>query len=188
MPKSAGPKWCGWRKITPTQTRWRWIGERPERGRTIGLPRKSKNACWKPASGCVSPVRWASSVHWPSIDKWRNGSVRACRVHKRTKVPSTGWYLPEVLNVTEDMDCVDFIENLRLEGHNRPVHILNIVSVHGRLAGSFPTTAMSATHVMESLWSHWTTHGFPRYVQFDNGSVFAGAPKPGCAQIFNANG
>lgn len=23
-------------------------------------------------------------------------------------------------------------------------------------------------------------HGFPRYVQFDNGSVFAGAPKPDC--------
>lgn len=91
-------------------------------------------------------------MHWPSIGYIirRNGELSR-RVRKRTKAPSTGWYLPEVLNVTEDMDCVDFIENLRLEGHNRPVHILNIVSVHGRLAGSFPTTAMSATRVMESL-------------------------------------
>jgi len=53
--------------------------------------------------------------------------------------------------------------------------VLNAMSLHGRLTGSWPQGPFTSQNVMNSLLEHWQSHGLPQYVQFDNAPLFQGA-------------
>ena len=96
------------------------------------------------------------------------------RKRTRRKPPVPGWYLPEVAARNADIDETDFVEGLYLEADPSEYFVLNILSLHGSLCASRLTTKATSDFVMESLLSHWRTHGLPAYVQFDNGLAFTG--------------
>lgn len=91
----------------------------------------------------------------------------------RRPPPPPGWYLPEVATGNAELDQVDIIEGLALRG-GRQLEVLNTVSLHGGLVGSWPQTAVSARFVADTLPEHWNEVGLPAYAQFDNDTVFQG--------------
>lgn len=92
----------------------------------------------------------------------------------RRPPPPAGWYLPEVAAGKAELDQVDIVEGLALRG-GRQLEVLNTVSLHGGLVGSWPQHAVSARFVAETLPEHWAEVGLPAYAQFDNDTVFQGA-------------
>ena len=55
------------------------------------------------------------------------------------------------------------------------MEVLNAISLHGRLVGSWPQVAsIKAVSVQQALIEHWKDVGLPDYVQFDNDTVFQG--------------
>jgi hypothetical protein len=96
------------------------------------------------------------------------------RHRQRRKAPPPAWYLPEVAQARGELDQVDLIEGLKIRG-GPLVEVLNVVSLHGGLVGSWPEAAtIKAVTVVEHLLGHWRAWGVPAYVQFDNGTVFQG--------------
>ncbi len=92
----------------------------------------------------------------------------------RRKAPIRGWYLPDVAAERSELDQFDLVEGLKIKD-GPLVEVLNAVSLHGGLVGSWPQEAtIKATDIVEALIEHWRTWGLPRYVQFDNGTVFQG--------------
>lgn len=91
--------------------------------------------------------------------------------------PAKGWYLPEVsgLAPSRELDEFDLVEGLKIK--NGPlVEVLNVVSLHGGLVGSWPKKAsIKATDVSGALIEHWQAWGLPDYAQFDNDTLFQGA-------------
>jgi len=55
------------------------------------------------------------------------------------------------------------------------VEVLNVISLHGALADSWPTTEVSAKVAVDRLVAHWRAVGLPTYAQFDNDTIFQGA-------------
>jgi hypothetical protein len=102
----------------------------------------------------------------------RNGLFDARRRIRR-KPPLPGWYLPEVAARRAEIDEVDFVEGLYLEG-GQELCTLNLISLHGGWCASWLNQNMKAAFVRASLVSHWRQFGLPDYVQFDNGNVFTG--------------
>ena len=96
----------------------------------------------------------------------------------RFPAPPPGWYIPEVCTQQAEMDCFDYIEDLRLTGNLGFAFVLNAVSLHGSLANSWTCPRMSAEFTASRVLEHWKQYGRPAYVQFDNGPVFNGPPKP----------
>jgi hypothetical protein len=79
-----------------------------------------------------------------------------------------------------ELDSFDIVEGLVVRGGKgrRPagVEVLNGVSLHGGLVGSWPRGgAVTAESTMDSLLEHWRRFGLPAYAQFDNDRIFAGA-------------
>jgi hypothetical protein len=97
------------------------------------------------------------------------------RRRRRHPAPPAGWYLPDVVSRNAEIDSFDIIEDLRIK--DGPfVDVLNVVSVHGALANSWPTEAQcSAKWVLERVLEHWQAVGLPDYAQFDNDTRFQGA-------------
>jgi predicted transcriptional regulator len=96
--------------------------------------------------------------------------------HKRVRrpPPPRGWYLPEVAGRHVELDSFDIVEGLVIKDGPQ-VEILNGVSLHGGLVGSWPMTApVTATAATEALIEHWHAHGLPGYAQFDNDTIFQG--------------
>jgi putative transposase len=91
----------------------------------------------------------------------------------RRPAPPRGWYLPLLAEGKAELDSFDIVEGLFIAG-GIEVEVLNAMSLHGRLAGSWPQGRFKAEHVMDCLMSHWQTHGLPHYVQFDNAPLFQG--------------
>ena len=102
----------------------------------------------------------------------RRGALDA-RQRVRRRPPPLGWYLPEVAASRAEVDSVDIVEGLVIEGGPQ-VEVLNIISLHGGLVGSWPRPAMTATVVTEALLEHWRAWGLPTYAQFDNDTRFQG--------------
>lgn len=96
------------------------------------------------------------------------------RHRQRRKAPPKGWYLPDVVQARSELDQFDIVEGLKIK--NGPlVEVLNVVSLHGGLVGSWPQEAsVTAKTVSSALLEHWRAWGLPRYVQFDNDTVFQG--------------
>jgi len=92
----------------------------------------------------------------------------------RRPAPPKGWYLPPVLAGHADIDCFDFIEELKI-ADGPLVNVLTAKSLHGALADAWPMARMSAAAAVRCLLERWQRDGLPAYAQFDNGTVFQGA-------------
>lgn len=103
----------------------------------------------------------------------RRGALDAGRRIRRLP-PPPGWYLPEVATRRADLDSFDIIDGLALQGGIR-VEVLNVVSLHGGLPGSWPRLLVTAKAAVEALVEHWRQFGLPGYVQFDNDTIFQGS-------------
>jgi hypothetical protein len=102
----------------------------------------------------------------------RHGLVGGLRRLRRPP-PPPGWHLPEVAAARGELDSCDVIEGLLIQGVGE-VQILNVISLHGGLCGSFLRSTVTARFAQDSLLSHWGRHGLPTYAQFDNDLRFHG--------------
>lgn len=103
----------------------------------------------------------------------RRGALDAGRRMRRPP-PPPGWYLPEAGKGRAELDSFDTVEGLTLEGGLR-IEVLNVVSLHGGLPGSWPQTLVTAKTAVEALLEHWREFGLPAYAQFDNDTTFQGS-------------
>ncbi len=103
----------------------------------------------------------------------RRGALDGRRRIRRPPPPPS-WYLPAVADGVADLDSFDVVEGLVIEGGIH-VEILNSISIHGGLIGSWVTTGVTAKLATEALIEHWSMFGLPGYAQFDNDTRFQGA-------------
>jgi hypothetical protein len=103
----------------------------------------------------------------------RNGVLDGRRRVRRPPPPK-GWYLPQVAAARAEIDSFDAITDLIIRG-GHDVTVLNAISLHGGLPGSWPEAKMTAKIVVERLLEHWGEHGLPAYAKFDNDTIFQGA-------------
>lgn len=102
----------------------------------------------------------------------RGGAVDY-RHRRRRQPPAVGWYLPEVAAGLAEIDEFDFVVGL-LTGDRTEVEVLNVVSVHGGLVGSWPEAGFTAERALQAMLEHWRRFGLPDYAQFDNDNRFIG--------------
>ena len=103
----------------------------------------------------------------------RRGALDGRRRVRRT-APPPGWFLPEVAAGKAELDSFDGIEDLVLRG-GIDVNVLTGISLHGGLCAAWPAERITAKYTVECLLEHWREVGLPRYVKFDNGTIFQGA-------------
>jgi transposase len=92
----------------------------------------------------------------------------------RRPPPPKGWYLPRVAAARAELDSFDFVEGLVIRG-GTDVMVLNTVSLHGGLCGSWLRSSWTAKATVATLMAYWREHGLPGYAQFDNDTIFQGA-------------
>jgi hypothetical protein len=92
----------------------------------------------------------------------------------RQPAPPKGWYLPAVLTGQAELDCFDFIEDLKL-ADGPLVDVLTAKSLHGSLTDAWVLNPKSAKGTIPCLLERWQRDGLPTYAQFDNDNVFQGA-------------
>ncbi|MGH8525534.1 MAG: hypothetical protein ACREXY_15415, partial [Gammaproteobacteria bacterium] len=103
----------------------------------------------------------------------RHGATDA-HVRVRRPAPPKGWYLPEVAAGRAEVDCFDFIEDLKIAA-GPVVDALTAKSLHGKLTNAWMMGQRSAQHTVPCLQRRWQRDGLPDYAQFDNDTVFQGA-------------
>ncbi len=91
----------------------------------------------------------------------------------RRPAPPRGWYLPDVREARAELDSWDYIEDLTIRG-GVLFDVLNVVSLHGGLAGSWPSENPLARGHVGASSAHWRRFGLPGYSQFDNDTRFIG--------------
>ena len=121
---------------------------------------------------CRSTVRAVSRATINRVLK-RHGATDA---HGRVRrpAPPKGWYLPEVAAGRAEVDCFDFIEDLKIAG-GPLVCVLTGKSLHGALTDAWVLDKLSARGSVPCLLGRWQRDGLPAYAQFDNDTVFQGA-------------
>jgi transposase len=92
----------------------------------------------------------------------------------RRPAPPQGWYLPEVAAGRAEVDCFDFVEDLKI-AEGPLVDLLTAKSLHGTLTDAWALKHRSAKHTVLCLRRRWKRDGLPDYAQFDNDTVFQGA-------------
>lgn len=92
----------------------------------------------------------------------------------RRPAPPQGWYLPEVAAGRAEVDCFDFVEDLKI-AEGPLVDLLTAKSLHGTLTDAWALKHRSAKHTVLCLRRRWQRDGLPDYAQFDNDTVFQGA-------------
>jgi hypothetical protein len=92
----------------------------------------------------------------------------------RRAPPPKGWYLPEVAAGRAEVDCFDFIEDLKIAG-GPLVNVLTGKSLHGALTDAWVLAQHSAKGCVPCVLGRWQRDGLPGYAQFDNDTVFQGA-------------
>lgn len=92
----------------------------------------------------------------------------------RRPAPPQGWYLPEVAAGRAEVDCFDFVEDLKI-AEGPLVDLLTAKSLHGTLTDAWALKHRSAKHTVLCLRRRWRRDGLPDYAQFDNDTVFQGA-------------
>ena len=103
----------------------------------------------------------------------RHGATDA-HTRVRRPAPPKGWYLPEVAAGRAEVDCFDFIEDLKIAG-GPLVNILTGKSLHGALTDAWVQAQLSAKGCVPCLLGRWQRDGLPAYAQYDNDTVFQGA-------------
>lgn len=103
----------------------------------------------------------------------RRGAMDGKR-RRRFPPPPRGWYLPRLGQGEVEMDCWDAVEGLVIRG-GQQVEVLNVISLHGGLVGSWPSGGVTAKGTVACMLSHWRAWGLPGYAQFDNDTIFQGA-------------
>lgn len=103
----------------------------------------------------------------------RRGALDGNR-RRRTPAPPPGWYLPDLAGRRTELDSWDAVEGLVIQG-GQGVEVLNVVSLHSGLCGSWPGPGVRAVGVVQALVEHWRAWGLPGYAQFDNDTCFQGA-------------
>lgn len=95
------------------------------------------------------------------------------RRRRRHPAPRKGWYLPEVADALAELDEFDFVEGLIIRGGSE-VEVLNVISLHGGVVGSFPQAPFDTEAALRAIIRHWREVGLPDYAQFDNDTRFQG--------------
>lgn len=90
----------------------------------------------------------------------------------RRPAPPKGWYLPDVAAGRAELDCFDFIEDLKI-ADGPLVSLLTAKSLHASLTDAW-VTQRSTDAILPCLLARWQRDGLPRYAQFDNDTVFQG--------------
>ena len=103
----------------------------------------------------------------------RHGVMDRVRRMRRPPPPK-GWYLPAVAKGRAELDCFDFIEDLKI-ARGPLVSVLTATSLHGGQTDSWVQERRSAKTTVKSLCQRWRRDGLPAYAQFDNDTVFQGA-------------
>ena len=103
----------------------------------------------------------------------RHGAFDGAR-RQRRPAPPKGWYLPFVAVRRADIDCFDFIEDLKI-ADGPLVSVLTAKSVHAVLSDAWVMDQASAKATVNSLLERWRRDGLPAYAQFDNDTIFQGA-------------
>jgi len=100
----------------------------------------------------------------------------ATDAHRRVRrpPPPRGWYLPEAAAGRAEVDCFDFIEDLKI-AEGPLVDVLTGKSLHGALTDARVLAQLSAKGTAACLLGRWARDGLPDYAQFDNHTVFQGA-------------
>ena len=91
----------------------------------------------------------------------------------RRPAPPKGWYLPSVVAGRVELDCFDFIADLKI-ADGPLVDVLTAKSLHGSLTDAW-AMQRSTERTMPLLLARWQRDGRPAYAQFDNDNVFQGA-------------
>ncbi|MGZ5261067.1 MAG: hypothetical protein ACXWC0_25905 [Burkholderiales bacterium] len=92
----------------------------------------------------------------------------------RRPPPPKGWYLPSAAAGRAEIDCFDFIEDLKIAG-GPLIDVLTAKSLHGSLTDAWAMQPQSTRGTIPCLLQRWRRDGLPAYAQFDNGNVFQGA-------------
>lgn len=92
----------------------------------------------------------------------------------RRPAPPKGWYLPAVAAREAEIDCFDFIEDLKI-AKGPMTDVLTAQSVHGALTDAWVVGGKSTKKTVFLLLKRWRRDGLPEYAQFDNDTVFQGA-------------
>ncbi len=93
---------------------------------------------------------------------------------QRRPPPPSGWHLPAVADGRAELDAFDLVEGLVIK--NGPLlDVFNALSLHGRLAQSWPRSRFITDDVLTALGEHWRAHGRPDFAQFDNDTRFQGS-------------
>ena len=92
----------------------------------------------------------------------------------RRPAPPPGWYLPDVVAGQAELDCFDFIEDLKI-ADGPLVDLLTAKSLQGRLSDAWVLKQRNAKRTARCLRQRWQRDGLPSYAQFDNDTVFQGA-------------
>lgn len=103
----------------------------------------------------------------------RHGALDGAR-RQRRPAPPKGWYLPLVAAGRADIDCFDFIEDLKI-ADGPLVSVLTGKSLHAVLSDAWVMDPPSAKATVSRLLQRWRRDGLPAYAQFDNDTLFQGA-------------
>ena len=91
----------------------------------------------------------------------------------RRPAPPKGWYLPSVVAGQAEVDCFDFITELKI-ADGPLIDVLTAKSLHGSLTDAW-AMQRSTEGTMPLLLARWQRDCLPTYAQFDNDNVFQGA-------------
>jgi hypothetical protein len=92
----------------------------------------------------------------------------------RRPAPPRGWYLPEVAAGRAEVDCFDFIEDLKI-AEGPLAYALTAKSLLGALTDAWILMHRTAKGSVACMQGRWERDGLPAYAQFDNDTVFQGA-------------
>lgn len=104
----------------------------------------------------------------------RRYGVTDAHIRVRHPAPPKGWYLPIVAAGGAEVDCFDFIEDLKI-ADGPLVNVLTSKSLYGALTDAWVMTRLSSKACMPCMQGRWRRDGRPHYAQFDNDTVFQGA-------------
>jgi hypothetical protein len=94
----------------------------------------------------------------------------------RRQAPPAGWHVPAVAVGLAEVDACACVEGVRIRGGTE-VEVLNGVSWHGGLVGSWPAAGWTTAWALEAILAQWRRCGVPDDAQCDHDNRLSG-PHP----------